>query len=84
MVKATFKGSFDKLLRLAKANLLSPDLTHLHTVKAGDTLYNLCQAMYESPRYVQAVARANNLTNFRQLQVGQTLIFPPFDKKSTR
>lgn len=81
MVKVTFKGSFDKLLSLAQVNLLSPDLTHVRTVKAGDTLSNLCHEIYDSPRYVNAVARVNNLANYRNLVTGQTLVFPPFDKK---
>jgi len=82
MAKVTFKGSFDDVLRLAMANLLSPDLTHLRRVKAGDTLANLCYEIYGSPRYYIPVARVNKLLNFRKLEVGQELFFPPFDKKT--
>lgn len=80
MVKTTFKGSFDSALRLAMANLLSPDLTHKRTVRAGDTLPNLCQEIYGSPRYVTQVARINELATFRRLTVGTELFFPPFEK----
>jgi LysM repeat protein len=80
MAKVTFKGSFDDVLRLALANLLSPDLTHQVVVKAGDTLSNLCYERYGSPRYAPQIARVNRLTNYRNLQTGQALFFPPFDK----
>lgn len=73
----SFKGSFSDLLRLAIDNLLSPDLTHLRTVKAGDTLPNLCQEIYGTTEQVMAVARANNLAGFRQLEIGSQLSFPP-------
>lgn len=82
IAKATFKGSFDDLLRMALANLLSPDLTHVRQVKAGDTLPNLCNEIYGSPRYCNEVARVNDLTNYRRLVPGQELFFPPFDKQA--
>jgi hypothetical protein len=77
MVTVSFKGSFDDVLRLAKANLLSPDLTHLRVVKAGDTLPNLCAEQYGSVAYTTQVARINGLASFRQLTVGAKLYFPP-------
>lgn len=83
MATVSFVGSFDDLLRLAKSNLLSPDLTHVRTVIAGDTLPNLCEEMYGSTKYTTAIARVNNLTNFRQLKAGVELVFPPFDKKTS-
>ncbi len=83
MAKVTFIGSFSDVLRLAIANLFSPDLTHLRSVKAGDTLYNLCNDIYGSAKYTTQVARINGLTNFRKIVPGTELFFPPFDKKST-
>ncbi len=83
VAKVTFKGSFDDLLRLAMANLMSPDLTHVRQVKAGDTLPNLCFDMYGSTRYVNEIARINGLSSFRRIKPGTTLVFPPFDKKTT-
>ncbi len=82
-VTVSFVGSFDDLLRMAKSSLLSPDLTHVHSVIAGDTLPNLCEEMYGDTKYTTAIARVNNLTNFRQLETGTELIFPPFDKNAT-
>lgn len=81
MAKVTFKGSFDDVLRLALSNLLSPDLTHSRQVKAGDTLPNMCYEIYGSPRYCIQVAKVNKLTNYRKLEPGRQLFFPPFDKQ---
>jgi nucleoid-associated protein YgaU len=46
-------------------------------VKAGDTLPMLCYQIYKDSSYYLAVARLNQLQNFRQLQPGQLLRFPP-------
>ena len=80
LAKTTLKGSFSDLLRLAKSNLLSADLTHRRVVSAADTLPNLCYEIYGSPKYVTQVAKVNRLTSFRHLQLGQELVFPPFEK----
>ena len=80
MATVSFKGSFDDVLRLAKANLLSPDLTQKKVIKAGDTLPNLCNNVYESPRYATQIARINDLDQFRELAVGTELYFPPLTK----
>lgn len=58
-------------------NKSSPDLSHLVTVKDGDTLPALCQRMYRSAAYCTEVARVNGLTGFRQLIPGTQLLFPP-------
>lgn len=76
-VEVSFKGSFADLLRLAVDNLLSPDLTHLRTVRAGDTLPNLCREIYGDTRQLTQVARANGLNGFRRLEIGRQLAFPP-------
>lgn len=60
-----------------EASLESPDLTHLVEVKAGDTLPNLCYRIYKDCSYYMAVARLNQLSNFRSLKPGQILRFPP-------
>ncbi len=61
----------------ATANETSPDLTHLVTVVAGDTLPDLCHRIYGSSTYYLKVAAANGLTGFRTLPPGMQLIFPP-------
>lgn len=80
MATVSFKGSFDDVLRLAMASLLSPDLTHKRTIKAGDTLPNLCEEIYGSTRYITPIARINGLDSFRNLSVGTELYFPSLEK----
>lgn len=58
-------------------NKSSPDLSHLVTVKDGDTLPALCLRMYKSAAYCTEVARINGLTGFRHLIPGTQLLFPP-------
>lgn len=60
-------------------NKSSPDLSHLITVRAGDTLPLLCQRVYRDTVYCTEVARLNGLTGFRHLEPGTQLLFPPLD-----
>lgn len=62
---------------LAEAGDNSPDMTHIIMIKAGDTLPQLCQKIYGKSEYYLQVARVNHLADFRNLQVGSELIFPP-------
>jgi nucleoid-associated protein YgaU len=59
-----------------RANKSSPDLSHLVEVRAGDTLPLLCQRIYKDSRQHLVVARANRLSNFRDLKPGTVLRFP--------
>lgn len=58
-------------------NKSSPDLSHLVTVKDGDTLPALCRKIYKNEVYCVEVARINRLTGFRHLEPGIRLLFPP-------
>jgi hypothetical protein len=78
--KTTFKGSIDDGLRVAKENSKSPDLTHRRRVRRGDTLPLLCFQVYGDARYYLEVASVNQLTNFRRLNEGDELSFPPIAK----
>ncbi len=63
---------------LAKeANNSSPDMSHLVTVKAGDTLPLLCYRIYGTSVPYAAVARVNGLASFRRIEPGMQLLFPP-------
>jgi hypothetical protein len=62
--------------RLA-ANRSSPDLSHSVLVIEGDTLPLLCQRIYGDSRYYPEVAAFNGLREFRRLQPGARLHFPP-------
>ena len=59
------------------ADVQSPDITHLITIKEGDHMTNIVKKIYGSPIYVTDVARANNLTSFRGIEAGSKLYFPP-------
>jgi nucleoid-associated protein YgaU len=61
----------------------SPDLSHLVTVKAGDTLPLLCCNIYGSSVYYLEVARVNGLAHFRDLAPGMQLLFPPLQDSAT-
>lgn len=55
----------------------SPDLTHVRRVRAGDTLPLMAREIYGSSRYYLLVAEVNGLDDFRNLQPGTELFFPP-------
>lgn len=77
VISATFTERVDDQTRVAVAGDKSPDLTHVHLVKAGETLPALCQKFYGDVSYYTDVAAFNKLNNFRQLETGMQLIFPP-------
>lgn len=58
----------------------SPDVTHIETFKAGDSLFEKCQEIYGDPRYYILVAQHNQLYNFRNIPEGKRIIFPPIAK----
>lgn len=80
LIRCQFAGHAERILELLISNLLSSDLTHQRTVREGDTLPNMCNQIYESPRFYLEVARTNGLTNFRRLKSGSELFFPPVEK----
>lgn len=55
----------------------SPDLSHIITVVAGDTLPGLCARVYDNPAYCAEVAAINQLTGIREIEPGMELLFPP-------
>ncbi|MEO7997238.1 MAG: hypothetical protein ABI852_07310 [Gemmatimonadaceae bacterium] len=77
VISATFTERVDDQTRVAVTGDKSPDLTHVHLVKAGETLPALCQKFYGDVAYYTDVAAFNKLNNFRQLEPGIRLIFPP-------
>lgn len=82
VAKAKFKGFVEDNLRVAIENNSSPDLTHIRIVKDGDTLPLMTYRIYGKSKYYLEVAKANNITNFRKLKVGQKIYFPPIEKVS--
>jgi Contractile injection system tube protein len=80
VITANFTDNSDDQTSQAIAQNQSPDLAHLHLVKAGDNLPNLCDRIYGDPNYYLEVARVNQIDNFRRLSVGSKLFFPPLEK----
>lgn len=81
--QVTFQSFTSESQLAAEANLTSPDLTHLVTVLAGDTLPALCHRIYGSSTYYIQVARFNGLADFRRLIPGHRLVFPPLAGAAT-
>ena len=79
---AKFKGFIEDNLRVAIENNSSPDLTHVRVVQEGDTLPLMTYRIYGDSKYYLEVAKANRLSNFRTLKVGQKIFFPPIEKVS--
>jgi hypothetical protein len=77
---AAFTGSIEDNLREALKQANSPDLTHIRKVAAGDTLSLMTYKIYGDASYYLEVARINKLINFRNLEPGTELFFPPINK----
>ncbi|WP_378176273.1 LysM peptidoglycan-binding domain-containing protein [Aquimarina sp. SS2-1] len=82
VAKANFQGFVEDDLRVARENNQSPDLTHLRIVKEGDTLPLMSHRIYGDSKYYLEVAKVNQLTSFRKLEVGKEIFFPPIEKIS--
>lgn len=78
-LRAKAKVSFEKVVPLSELNKekRSPDLTHMRTVQAGETLPLMCYRIYQDPKYYLQVAAANGLANVTNLEPGQKIYFPP-------
>ncbi|MES2922820.1 MAG: LysM peptidoglycan-binding domain-containing protein [Verrucomicrobiota bacterium] len=80
VASATFQGSVEERLRIAIDAPASADITHTRVVREGETLQQLVTAIYGKPDFYLQVARANGLVNFRRLETGRILHFPPVAK----
>jgi len=78
-MKVDFQSFTSEEQLAKKAKKSSPDLSHLVTVVAGDTLPLLCYDIYGDSGYYRQVAEANDLLEFRSLVPGTILLFPPLE-----
>lgn len=76
-VTAAFSEVIDDKLRTAEEGKNSPDLTHSREVLPGDTLPLMAYRIYGDPSYYLDIARFNNIADFRALEPGTTVLFPP-------
>jgi hypothetical protein len=83
-VRAKVDAEFEEFITPASkaimANLSSPDMSHLVTVKAGDQLPELCNRIYGDSKFYLQVAELNRIINFRKLIPGQRILFPRMEK----
>jgi hypothetical protein len=79
VITANFTDTADDQTRVALAQDESPDLTHVRLVRAGDTLPLMCYRIYGSTGYYLEVAAINGIDNFRNLEPGTRVLFPPLE-----
>jgi hypothetical protein len=82
--KVTIRELKEEELRVIEENNQSPDLTHYRLIKKGDTLPLLCYSIYGDSKYYIQVARVNKLNNFRNLQAGDQIFFPPISNDTDK
>ncbi|SHN19539.1 LysM peptidoglycan-binding domain-containing protein [Chitinophaga sp. CF418] len=79
-VKLVIAKSLDFKTKKQKSKKASPDMTHIRTVKAGDTLPIMAYRIYGDPSYYMEVARINGLSSVHAIRPGDELYFPPLKK----
>lgn len=63
-----------------KAGKSSPDMSHLITLGAGESIASVCQRVYGNSLLADEVARINGLSGFRKVKPGTELLFPHLRK----
>jgi phage tail protein X len=76
-IKAIFIGSVSAKKKALEERKNSSDLTHIRTVKAGDTLPSMCFKIYGDSKYYIQVAAFNGMDNIRVIRAGDQVVFPP-------
>ncbi len=82
-INASFTERTPQSMGSIMSMLSSPDLTHQKMIQDGDLLPLLTYQIYNNQNYYLQVAKINRLKNFRKLQAGSTLVFPPVSNKKT-
>lgn len=78
--RVNFESAIPEIVKAGQIKTSSPDLTHVRTVVAGDTLPLMTNNIYGTPNYYIEVAKSNRLFNFRKLKEGRPVYFPPAKK----
>lgn len=76
-IQASFIEQAGSKLNQIAGMFSSPDLTHSKLVQEADILPLMVYREYKTQDYYLQVARANGLKNFRKLEPGITINFPP-------
>lgn len=80
-ISTTITGYMDKLYESQIVQRRSPDLSRLITFKSGESIAYWCNEIYGDASYCVDVARYNNLSNFRNIQPGTSIMFPPLTRR---
>jgi hypothetical protein len=79
-IALTLSETVDFKTKAKEAQKNSPDLTHMRTVKAGDTLPLMTYRIYGDSSYYMEVARINKLISIHAIKPGDQIYFPPIKK----
>jgi hypothetical protein len=80
LIKLKLSESVPFATKTQKAQTSSPDLTHMRTVLAGDTLPLMTYRIYGEPFHYMEVARVNGLNSIHDIKPGDELYFPPLKR----
>lgn len=80
LIKLSLSESVPLTTQGQQAQKSSPDLTHMRTVKAGDTLPLMTYRIYGEPFHYMEVARVNGLNSIHDIKPGDELYFPPLKR----
>ena len=83
-INAKFLGFVNDELREQRQDASSPDRSHVRAVEPRGRIDRMTHLIYRTPEYYIDIARANDLTSFRKLAVGDELVFPPVVRGSSR
>lgn len=72
--------TIDFKTKAKEAQKSSPDLTHIRTVKAGDTLPFMTYKIYGDSSYYLHIAKINGLNSIHDIKPGDQIYFPPIKK----
>jgi hypothetical protein len=79
-VSVSFIGIMSLEEAQKKANNNSPDMTHIITLKAGESIAMWCDKIYGDASYCIDIAQYNNLPGLRNILVGTKIVFPPLTR----
>jgi Contractile injection system tube protein/LysM domain len=81
-VSLSFKEYIPVDLQLSATPRASADRQKMHTLKRGETLWQLAYEAYGDPRYWKVIAEKNNIDTPRKLTPGKGIVIPPLERKA--
>jgi Contractile injection system tube protein/LysM domain len=81
-VTLSFKEYIPVSIQLSATPRSSPDRRKVHTVKRGETLWQLAYQAYGDSRLWKVIAEKNNIDTPRKLTPGAALVIPRLERKA--